>query len=106
MKHTRKQTKKTNNDNFKKGITTIIRLFFVIIMLFQNDTQPTELQFVWNTDTPITHNAAQQRDYLFQDESGQEVYQGTISTGNTTETTGTKKDNIVTPNDVIQNAET
>jgi hypothetical protein len=84
MKHTKKQTKKINNDNFRKGITTIILLFFVMVILFQKNTQPTELQFVWNTDTTTVHNAAQQRDYLFEDESGQEVYQGTIGTGNTT----------------------
>ncbi len=110
MKHTKKQTKKINNDNFRKGITTIILLFFVMVILFQKNTQPTELQFVWNTDTTTVHNAAQQRDYLFEDESGQEVYQGTIGTGNTTWTTtgkiGTTIDNSITPNDVIQKAET
>jgi len=74
-------------------------------MLFQKNTQPTELQFVRNTDTTTVHNAAQQRDYLFQDESGQAVYQGTIDTGNTTGTiTGTTTlDNLINTNDLPQN---
>ena len=64
-------------------------------MLFQKDTaKTTDLQFIWNADEALVHNAAsQQRDYLFQDEWGQDLYQGQIATGGTT-TTGDINDFI------------
>jgi hypothetical protein len=56
-----------------------------MVMIFQKDTPTTtDLQFIWNMDEVTSHNAANenaipsQRDYLFQDEAGNETYQGQI----------------------------
>jgi hypothetical protein len=69
MKHIRKHLQKINKDIMKKGITTLILLFFAMVMIFQKDSPTAQLQFIRNADEFFMHNAAnQQRDYLFQDE--------------------------------------
>jgi len=86
-------------------VTTLVLLFFAMAMIFQKDTSTTELQFVRNNSEVFVHNAAQQRDYLFQDESGQTTYQGQMNnTGATTKTTGTMDsiDSLINPNEINQ----
>lgn len=86
-------------------MTTLVLLFFAMAMIFQKDTSTTELQFVRNNSEVFVHNAAQQRDYLFQDESGQTTYQGQMNnTGATTKTTGTMDsiDSLINPNEINQ----
>lgn len=70
MKHLKKHLQKISKDTMKKTATTLVLLFFAMVMIFQKDTtKTTELQFVRNTDEVFVHNAAnQQWDYLFQDE--------------------------------------
>ncbi len=88
----------------KKTATTLVLLFFAMVMIFQKDTtKTTELQFVRNTDEVFVHNAAnQQWDYLFQDEWGQQTYQGQINTGTTTGTNTETIDNLINSNEVAQ----
>lgn len=87
----------------KKWVSTLVILFFAMVMIFQKDTSTTEIQFVRNSDAATTHNAAnQQRDYLFQDTWGQQTYQWTIGTGTTTGTTTASLDALINPNDVAQ----
>jgi hypothetical protein len=63
-----KLLQKINKDFMKKGITTLVLTFFLMVMIFQKDSPTSQLSFVRNTDEAFVHNAAQQRDYLFQDE--------------------------------------
>lgn len=71
----------------KKGITTLVLLFFAMVMIFQKDTPNGELQFVRNSDQSLIHGVANntppasQRDYLFQNEAGNDVYQGQMTDG-------------------------
>lgn len=71
----------------KKGSTTLVLLFFAMVMIFQKDTQNTEFQFVRNGDESSIHGVANdnapasQRDYLFQNEAGNDVYQGQMTDG-------------------------
>lgn len=111
MKHAQKHSRKISKDTIKKGITTLVLLFFAMVMILQKDSQNTQLQFV-RTDTESfgTHNAPNdnttpsQRDYLFQNEAGNDVYQGQITqgqrriTGTNTET----MDNLINPDEVSQ----
>jgi hypothetical protein len=65
MKHLKNISKET----IKKLTTTLVLLFFAMVMIFQKDTSIPEVQFVRNMDETSVHNAAsQQWDYLFQDE--------------------------------------
>lgn len=75
-----------------------------MVMIFQKDSSSTQLQFVRNADEVFMHNAANtQWDYLFEDEWWQETYQGQISTGTTTTSTGTESiDNLINPDEVEQ----
>lgn len=85
MKHIKKNFKKISNASIKKGITTCVLLFFAMVMLFQKDTPNTEFQFVRNGDEGSIHGVANdnapasQRDYLFQNEAGNDVYQGQMT---------------------------
>jgi hypothetical protein len=87
MKHTRNQSKKISKETIKKGSTMLVLLFFAMTMIFQKDTPNTEFQFVRNSDESNIHGAANdnkpasQRDYLFQNEAGNDVYQGQITDG-------------------------
>ncbi len=66
----------------KKSMSTLVLLFFAMVMLFQKDISTTELQFVRNDDEVFLHNAPNtQWDYLFENEWGQDIYQGQINTG-------------------------
>lgn len=69
-------------------------------MIFQKDSPTSQLSFVRNTDEAFVHNAAQQRDYLFQDEWGQSVYQWQINTGTTAASNTT--DNLINPDEAEQ----
>ena len=84
-------------------MTIIVLLFFAMVMIFQKDAPSSELQFVRNDNANIgnVHNAAQQRDYLFQDESWQTTYQWQMNTSGTIQTTNTI-DTIINPNDINQ----
>ncbi len=103
MKHLKKHLQKISKESIKKVITGLVVLFFGMVMLFQKDTSTTtQLSFVWNADEMFMHNAAsQQRDYLFQDEWGQQIYQGQINTGNTTSATDTIN-SLINPDEVEQ----
>jgi hypothetical protein len=68
IKHAKKHLQKISKETIKKGSTTLVLLFFAMVMIFQKDAANTQLQFVRNADEAFVHNAAQQRDYLFQDE--------------------------------------
>lgn len=87
MKHNRNQSKKISKESIKKWGTTIVLLFFAMVMIFQKDMPNTELQFVRNSDETNIHGVANenapssQRDYLFQNEAGNDVYQGQITDG-------------------------
>ena len=88
----------------KKWMTSIVLLFFAMVMIFQKDAPSVELQFVRNDSESFVdvHNAAQQRDYLFQNESWQTTYQWQINTTGTTQTTTNTIDTLINPNDVNQ----
>lgn len=89
----------------KKWVTTLVLLFFAMVMLFQKDAITTQLQFVRNDSESFVnvHNAAQQqRDYLFQDWSGQTTYQGQMNTGAITTTPTETIDSLINPNEVQQ----
>jgi len=80
-----KHLKKISKESIKKWATTLVIIFFAMVMIFQKDAPTTtDLQFVWNMDEITSHNAPNenatpsQRDYLFQDEAGNETYQGEI----------------------------
>lgn len=85
MKHIKKHIKKINKTPIKKWWVLLIIVFFAMVILFQKDTKNTEIQFVRNSDEVSVHNAANanapasQRDYLFQDEAGNSVYQWPIT---------------------------
>ena len=84
MKHLKKriqnQYKKIPKSIIKKGTVFVIILLFGMTMLFQKDTWNTEMQFVWNMDETFIHNAPNtQRDYLFENEGGEEIYQWTLT---------------------------
>ena len=87
MKHIRQHLQKISKDAIKKGSTTLVILFFAMVIIFQKDSSKQDLQFIWNSTTDITHSApnadapASQRDYLFQNEAGNDVYQWQISNG-------------------------
>lgn len=69
MKHIKKHLQKISKETMKKGFTTLVLLFFAMVMIFQKDSPNAQMEFVWNADEVFMHNAAsQQRDYLFQDE--------------------------------------
>lgn len=116
MKHIQNQLKKIPKEVIKKGASTLVLLFFAMVMLFQKNSSNTELQFVWNGDESTVHNAAtQQRDYLFQNENGYPEYQGSVvkweatpavvNTPNTPNADIPKKnnmDNLINPNEVAQ----
>lgn len=89
-----------NNKVIKKWSTILVLLFFAIVMLFQKDTPNTAFQFIRNNNESSIHGVANdnapanQRDYLFQNEAGNDVYQGQmtngqITTGKDTQITGT-----------------
>jgi len=86
----------------KKGLTTLVLLFFAMVMIFQKDSPKTGLQFVRNDSEVFVHNAAQQRDYLFQNESWQTTYQGQMNTGATTTGTMDTIDSLINPNEIDQ----
>ncbi|MEI7919520.1 MAG: hypothetical protein WCH65_04955 [bacterium] len=75
MKNINKNFKKIYKESIKMAMTITVFVFFAMSMLFQKDTQATQLQFVRNSDETATHNAANQRDYLFQNEAGNPEYQ-------------------------------
>lgn len=80
MKHLKKRIQKQYNKipqkYIKRGTTFLIILLFSMTMVFQKDTWNQELQFVWNMDETFVHNAPNtQRDYLFKDEWGDEIYE-------------------------------
>ncbi len=100
-----KSRKKIKKDTIKKIISTSILVFFATIIIFQKDTNTTELQFVRNTDEVFMHNAAnQQRDYLFEDEWGQDVYQWQIATENNQKPNNIQDtiDNLINDNEIEQ----
>jgi len=100
MKHIRKHLRNISKETIKKTVTGIVLLFFATIMIFQKDAPKQEIQFIWNADTTKVHNAAsQQWDYLFQDEWGQDTYQGQMNTGTTTETTTGTINNLIHPDE-------
>ena len=75
MKHIKKHIKNISKQGMKKILSGLVILFFAMVMIFQR-TETTPLQFVRNMDEEFLHNAPNtQRDYLFEDEQGQEVYQ-------------------------------
>lgn len=90
MKEIRKKNEKNKKNPIRIGISSLIIVFFMITLLFQKEIPAQEFLFVRNADEAFVHNAAQQRDYLFQDEWGQTIYQGQIGTWTITGT------NIVT----------
>ncbi|MCX6824230.1 MAG: hypothetical protein NT085_03820 [candidate division SR1 bacterium] len=106
---------KVSKEMMKKGVTTLVLIFFAMVMIFQKDAPSTELQFVRNMNETSIHGVANenpppsQRDYLFQNEAGNDVYQGQITDGQrrtevtppSTENNNTI-DNLVNPNDVNQ----
>jgi len=121
MKHIKNQFKKIPKEAIKKGASTLVLLFFAMVMLFQKDSSNTQLQFVRNSDENLVHGAANdnptpsQRDYLFQNETGNPEYQGSIvkwtaqpaviSTPDTPNPDMPKKDsidNLINPNEVAQ----
>lgn len=114
MKHRRKQAHTKRREIIKKGITTSILIFFGIVILFQKHTPITELQFVRNIDETSFHGAANdnppasQRDYLFQNEAGNPVYQWPMSpwteNAQITNTPLPKEnmDNLINPNKAEQ----
>jgi len=68
-KHLSKHIKNINKDVMKKSMSTLVLLFFAMVMLFQKDISTTELQFVRNDDEVFLHNAPNtQWDYLFENE--------------------------------------
>lgn len=87
MRDKRNQSKKINKKSIKKGGTTLVLLFFAMVMIFQKDMPNTEFQFVRNSNESNIHGVANdnapasQRDYLFQDEAGNDVYQWQITDG-------------------------
>ncbi len=108
MKHLKKRLtkhiKNISKATLKKTMSALVLLFFAMAMLFQKDASTAELQFVWNADEVFLHNAPNaQWDYLFEDEWGQEVYQGQMSTGSTvtpsTDTTDTL-DSLINPDEI------
>ncbi len=110
MKHLRHHLKTINKKNIKKTITTLVLLFFAMTMLFQKEQSQTELQFVWTMNEEFLHNAPNtQRDYLFQDESGQDTYQWTLETNNDIQAsdsntlTNSNESNVLTNSDEIEN---
>ena len=103
MKHIQKHLKKISKDSIKKVITTLVLLFFAMVMIFQKDAPvATEMNFVRNTEEVFVHNAPdQQREYLFQNESGQQIYQGQIGTGAGIGATETI-DNLINADEIAQ----
>lgn len=100
MKHVKKHVQYNKKDIIKKGFTMLIFVVFAIIMIVQKDVPTTEVQFVRNSNEVITHSAAnQERDYLFQNESGTNLYQGQIATGTITWAT---IDVLINPNEAEQ----
>lgn len=84
----KKHVKAINKDMIKKWVSGLIILFFAMTMLFQKDTPEKELQFVRNMDEVFMHNAADtQRDYLFENEEGENTYNIEMNNGSTTNTT-------------------
>ena len=85
MKHIKKHLKKISTSTIKKAITTLVVLFFIMVMILQKDAPTTELQFIWNSNESLIHNAPNdnpppnQRDYLFQNEAGNPEYQWQIT---------------------------
>lgn len=95
----------------KKTVTTLVLLFFAMVMIFQKDSPTTQLQFVRNMDETFLHNAANentipsQRDYLFQNEAGNDMYQGQITEWQRRETATDNMDTIdslINPDEINQ----
>lgn len=90
MKHLKKRIQKHYNKIPKKyirrGTAFLVIVLFSMTLLFQKDTWEKEMQFVWNMNEEFLHNAPNtQRDYLFENEWGEEIYQWTLTgTPNTT----------------------
>ena len=85
MKRIKKHIQKIKKIDIKKGATTLVLLFFAMTMVFQKDAPNTELQFIRNNAESFDHGAPNtQRDYLFEDEWGQDVYQWQMNTGEST----------------------
>ncbi len=101
MKHIKKHIKNISKQGMKKILSGLVILFFAMVMIFQR-TETTPLQFVRNMDEEFLHNAPNtQRDYLFEDEQGQEVYQWQLWTWSTdTTTTSDNIDTLVNPNEL------
>ncbi len=103
-KHLSKHIKNISKNTIKKTMSALVLLFFAMAMLFQKDASTGELQFVRNADEVFLHNAPNaQWDYLFEDEWGQDVYQGQISTGETTtQSTGATDslEGLIQPDDI------
>lgn len=112
MKHLTKHLQKhlkINENAYKKTWVTLVMIFFAMVMIFQKDATNTQLQFVRNADEQFVHNAAQQRDYLFQDEWNQEVYQWELTPNSTASTIAPTQpsqtdtiDSLINPNEVQQ----
>lgn len=87
MKHSQKKSRRISKKEVKNRNTWVIILFFVIVMLFQRNSASTEFQFIRNDNEMGVHAVANdnpppsQRDYLFQNEAGNDVYQGQITDG-------------------------
>jgi hypothetical protein len=115
MKHIKKHLQKISKEMMKKTASTVVIIFFAMVMIFQKDTPSAELQFIRNDNETFVHGAANanapasQRDYLFQNEAGNDVYQGQMTDGQrrtavtppSTENMNTI-DGLVNPNDVNQ----
>ncbi len=101
MKHLKKQIRNISKESMKKVTSGLVILFFAMVMIFQR-TETIELQFVWNMDEEFIHNAPNtQRDYLFEDEQGQETYQWQLWTWSTDTTTTTDNiDDLVNPDEL------
>lgn len=88
----------------KKAMTTLVLLFFAMVMIFQKESPvEMELQFVRNMDEVFMHNAPDtQREYLFEDEWGQQTYQGEMATWSTSTPTTDSLETLVNPDEVEQ----
>ena len=112
MKHIKKHLQKISKETMKKWVTTLVLLFFAMVMIFQKDAPTQGLQFIRNADEAFIHGAANenpppsQRDYLFQNEAGNPEYQWQITKWQELEVEPSgpaeTMDNLINPNDIAQ----
>lgn len=105
MKHFKKKIlrhyKKIPKTLLKKSGVSLLIIFFALTIIIQKDQTQPDMQFVWNMSEEFVHNAPNtQRDYLFEDEWGEEIYQWTLSTGGTSTTNTNTNEWLINPDDI------